>query len=236
MSTPSVPELSLELAKRIRLVRRDVGSLLFHFTRKPAEPFVVVATPNGDRYTPSSGSAVLRKILYEARLTGSDKWSPGYPCVCFTEAPIQEFNAIFSLVEIAASKQEKPRYEPYGIAVSKKWLFAQGGRPVIYDHRDLMERLPDSEKYRWVEYDPTNNIDVTWEREWRAKTEHLSLDPSETLVVVPTREEAFDIVYEFAELETDWNEDGPEGAHHSPRWLAVSLDLFGYDYGTNTQT
>ncbi len=135
MSTPSVPELSLELAKRIRLVRRDVGSLLFHFTRKPAEPFVVVATPNGDRYTPSSGSAVLRKILYEARLTGSDKWSPGYPCVCFTEAPIQEFNAIFSLVEIAASKQEKPRYEPYGIAVSKKWLFAQGGRPVIYDRR-----------------------------------------------------------------------------------------------------
>ena len=234
MSTHSVPDLSPELAKRIRLVRRDVGSLLFHFTRKPSEPFVVVATPNGgSRSWPSSASAVLQKILHEARLTGTGTWSSGDPCVCFTDAPIQECNAIFSLNAIASSEQLRPRYEPYGIAVSKEWLFSQGGRPVIYDHPDALDRLPDSERYRFVPYDPTKNIDFTWEREWRVKTDHLVLDPRRTYAVVPSSDEAFQIVYDFADLETDWNEDGPAGTYHSPRWLAVSLDLFGYDYATN---
>jgi hypothetical protein len=141
MSTHNVPDLSPELAKRIRLVRRDIGSLLFHFTRKPKEPFIVVATPNGgSRSWPSSAGGVLQKILYDARLTGTGRWSAGESCVCFTEAPIQEFNAIFSLVAIAATEQLRPRYEPYGIAVRKEWLFAQGGRPVIYDEPDALDR------------------------------------------------------------------------------------------------
>jgi hypothetical protein len=231
MSQANVPELSDELAKRIRLVRRDVGSLLFHFTRKPKEPFVVAPTPDGgSRSWPASAGAVLHKILHEARLTGTGTWTHGERCVCFTEAPIQEFNAIFSLVAIASSEQQRPRYEPYGIAVSKKWLFSKGGRPAIYDHPDAFDCLPLSERYRFVPYDPTANIDFTWEREWRVKTDHLDLDPRETLVVVPSSDEAFQIVYDFAELETDWDESGPVGAYHSPRWLAVSLDLFGYNY------
>src|SRR5438477_12244961 len=114
MSSPNAPDLSQELARRIRLVRRDISNLLFHFTRTPTSDRVEV----GESVVyPASAHAILRKILHEGRLLGTSGWTPepGYPCVSFTEAPIQEFNSIFSLNEIAASKDERPRYEPYGI-------------------------------------------------------------------------------------------------------------------------
>jgi hypothetical protein len=79
--------------------------------------------------------------------------------------------------------------------------------------------------------DPTKGIDFTWEREWRIKTEYLRLDPRETLVVVPASEEAFDLVYEFADLEPDdWDEEAglPSHVYHKPKWLDVSLDIFGF--------
>jgi len=142
MKEHKTPDLPNELFKRITLVRRDLGNLLFHFTRKPAEQFVEVKFGQGHTMSMSgSTSAVLRKILYEGGLKGTSIWSHGQTCVCFTEAPIQEFNSIFSLVEIAASEKERPRYEPYGIGVSKKWLFAQGGRPVIYDHPNAFDSI-----------------------------------------------------------------------------------------------
>jgi hypothetical protein len=230
MNEHQTPELPEELFKRIKLVRRDLGNLLFHFTRSPKERFVEVTFSEGHTMSMSgSASSVLRKILYEGKLTGTSGWSYGYNCVCFTEAPIQELNSIFSLVDIAATAREPPRYEPYGIGVNKKWLFAQGGRPVIYDHPDILSSLPEDQKYRFVPYDPMNKIDFTWEREWRIKTDFLKLDPKETLVVVPSSDEAFELVYEFADIEPDYDDDPvPTGFCHKPKWLAVSLDIFGF--------
>jgi hypothetical protein len=106
----------------------------------------------------------------------------------------------------------------------------KGGRPVIYDHPEALKSIPEMHRYRFVPYDPSAGIDFTWEREWRVRTKSLQLDPKETLVVVPTSEEAFDFVYEFASTETDYDDDGPCGISHRPRWLAVSLDLFGFQY------
>jgi len=74
-----------------------------------------------------------------------------------------------------------------------------------------------------------NNIDFSCEREWRIKADYLKLDPNETLVVVPSSNEAFDLVYEFADIEADYdNEPVPSGFYHKPKWLAVSLDIFGF--------
>ena len=183
---------------------------------------------------PSSAFAVLKKILSEGKLEGTSTWTYGQKCVCFSEAPIVEFNSIFSLVAIAASKQERPRYEPYGVAISKKWLFEKEGRPVIYDRPDAFENFPKDLRYRFVPYDPGKGIDYTWEREWRIKTDALRLDPRHTLVIVPTADEAFEIVYDFAEMEADVDvEDGEPyvwGAHHKARWLAVSLDILGFNF------
>jgi len=222
--------LTEELYRRIRLVRRDFGNLLFHFTRDPNERFVEVHFGEGHSMTMNgSASSVLRKILYEGRLKGTSAWSYNQNCVCFTEAPIQEFNSVFSLVEIAASAKQRPRYEPYGIGVSKRWLFEKGGRPVIYDHPDAFASYPEAQQYRFVPYDLVAGVDFTWEREWRIKVDYLDLDPNQTLVVVPTSEEAFDLVYEFAEMKPDGDwDDFPSGFYYEAKWLAVSLDIFGF--------
>jgi hypothetical protein len=226
MNTHETPEQSEELEKRIRLVRRDVSNLLFHFTR---------STDQDDAFS------VLCKILSTKKLFGTSRWCEPNNVVCFTESPIQEFNSVFSLVSIAASQSQRPRYEPYGIAVTKKWLYEQGGRPVIYDHPDTIQEYPETLRYRFVPYNPACGAkDYTWEREWRIKTDELNLDPQHTLVIVPTSKEAFEVVYEYAMVEThheydsdDWND--PSAAHitgaydvHKPYWLAISLDIFGF--------
>ena len=236
-SNHKMPEISKNLTDRIRLVRRDVGELLFHFTRTPEKATVSWSMPGGGLTSMSSSAfAVLYKILSEGKLEGTSTWTYGQKCICFTEAPITEFNSIFSLVAIAALKQERPRYEPYGVAVSKKWLFEQGGRPVIYDHPDAFENFPQDLRYRFVPYNPVRGINYTWEREWRIKTDVLRLDPKHTLVIVPTADEAFELVYDFARIEADWDVEGGTGEghisgfYHVPRWLAVSLDIFGFSY------
>jgi hypothetical protein len=232
MTTQPTPDLSNELARRIRLVRRDIGDLLFHFTRG--------APPNwhelrGHRInTAQTAWHVLGRILIEGALKGSSKWTYGIDTVCFTEAPIQEFNSVFSLNSIAHEEHLRPRYEPYGVAVSKAWLFAQGGRPVIYDHPAAQEMYPRDLLYRFCPYDPGRNIDYTWEREWRVQTKALRLDPRQTIVIVPTAAEAFELVYEYANAEADVDGSGEAcGVFHQPKWLAVSLDMFGFQYAQN---
>ncbi len=231
MTPDPIPELSIELTQRIRLVRRDMGDLLFHFTRG-AEP--IWHEMRGHKWNVAETAAtVLMKILQQG-LRGSSKWTYGIDAVCLTEAPIQEFSSLFSLATIASEKHLRPRYEPYGVAVSKSWLFAQGGRPVIYDHPSARDKYPTDLLYRFCPYDPLNGIDYTWEREWRVQTTQLKLDPKHTLVIVPTSAEAFEIVYEHANPEVDVNADGSaNGVFHTPTWLAVSLDMFGFNYGAN---
>lgn len=229
MSQEPTPELSPELAKRIRLVRRDMGDLLFHFTRRKLPIWKEI---QGYHSNPAENALdILIKILRQGVLKGSSKWTCGIDTVCFTEAPIQEFNSIFSLVSIASEEHMRPRYEPYGIAVSKSWLFERGGRPVIYDSPESKATYLGKLLHRFCPYDPLNSIDYTWEREWRIPVTELSLDPKHTLVIVPSSSEAFEVVYSHANLETDFDSDGQAmGVFHNPKWLAVSLDMFGYQH------
>src|SRR5689334_19152520 len=74
----------------------------------------------------------LHKICSEQRLIGGNGAIKGaYNCVCFTEAPEALFHKVVG------------RYRPFGIRVSKKWLFAQGGRPVIYQSAGEFDQLPE---------------------------------------------------------------------------------------------
>lgn len=178
-----------------------------------------------------TASHILGKILSSGELRGSSIWTYGKDAICFTEAPIHEFNAIFALASIASDETQRPRYEPYGVAVSKTWLYERGGRPVIYDHPDSLNEYPDSLRYRFCPYDPPNAVDFTWEREWRVPSAKLTLDPKHTLVVVPTSAEAFEFVYGHASEKPDIDGSGAAfGSYHEPSWLAVSLDMFGLKY------
>jgi hypothetical protein len=119
------------------------------------------------------------------------------------------------------------------VAVSKAWLYQQGGRPVIYDHPDRLAQFPESLKYRFCPYDPRDAIDFTWEREWRIASKSLKLDPNHTLVIVPTSAEAFEFVYQHASEEPEIDGSGSTfGSYHHPKWLAVSLDMFGVKYNS----
>ena len=61
-----MPDTSTDLLQRIRLVRRDMGDLLFHFTRTPEVKTISRSTPGGGMmYTKSSAFTVLQKILSE---------------------------------------------------------------------------------------------------------------------------------------------------------------------------
>lgn len=201
------------------VLRRDLGTLLFHFTRSSAT---------------QSASQVLWQILGSRKLKGGSDWSSsGQPCISFTEAPIQEFAALFTAARLADIDTSGFRYEPYGVAVTREWLFAQGGRPVIYDHPDEEQQCAaPGQEYRFVPFDPSANVDFTWEREWRIQTECLELDPRSAFAVVPTAEEAFDILQEFAS-KPPVGEGGTTSEcldymfKPRPDWLAVSLDLFG---------
>ena len=225
MTTSPTPELDPELARRIRLVRRDLGDLLFHFTRGD-EP-VIKKVSNFRLNTATTAANRLSSILRQGALRGSSHWTYGLNTICFTEAPIQEFNAIFELASIASERKLRPRYEPYGVAVSKSWLYARGGRPVIYEAPSQLENFPPSLLYRFCPYDPLKNIDFTWEREWRIQADLLTLEPVHTLVIVPTAAEAFEIVQLHANPSADLDATGtPTGTLHTPTWLAVSLDMF----------
>ncbi len=210
-----------KLLKRIRVARRDLGNLLFHFTRN--------RYASGQQRPEATASQVLREILREGYLRGSDNLIKGaHKCICFTEAPISEIAALFQLASIAADESERPKYEPYGIAVTKEWLFSFGGRHVIYEPDSEYEKLPGEFRHRHVRYEPNEGIDFTWEREWRVKADQLPLNPEQTLVVVPTSQEAFDLMFEMAKWEAEFDEFGaPVIGCPKPKWLVVSLDFFG---------
>ena len=95
------------LQRRINLVRRDIGNLLFHFTRTPDEA-ISKSFDKAKQIILKSAYSVLDNIISESKLRGSSKnIKGGYNCVCFSESPISELAALFALVEIANNKNEK---------------------------------------------------------------------------------------------------------------------------------
>jgi hypothetical protein len=151
------------------MIRDDLSDKLIHLTRGP---------------TYVDAAAVFSAIIEEKRLLGGTGCiKGGFRCVCFSEAPISQLSRI-----LANPMAHGMRYMPFGVMVDKAWLFDRGGRPVIYQPDSEFELLHDDHKYRHVRYEPTNNIDFTWEREWRILTDELPLDPEVVTVVVPNRE------------------------------------------------
>lgn len=68
---------------------------------------------------------------------------------------------------------EKPRYEPFGILISKKRGYNKGCRPVLYlsNNEVLTLRIPSQEQWRVVRLEVDGNKWISWmhEREWRCK-------------------------------------------------------------------
>ena len=118
-----------------------------------------------------------------------------HTCVCFSEAPIGKLSHL-----LAVNDEGVFKYQPYGILVDKAWLFALGGRPVIYGPDYDYDHLPSDMKYRHVRFwlGDRYAIDHTWEREWRIKIDMLPINPADVTVVVPDRAAKDAFVKHFA--------------------------------------
>ncbi|MGD1905323.1 MAG: hypothetical protein ACFB0C_04930 [Leptolyngbyaceae cyanobacterium] len=144
--------------------RQDISEYLIHFTKD-------IDLENAFRR--------LQKILRERILIGSNGFIKGnYNCVCFSEAPLS------SLASGLVNSEYYSSYSPFGILMSKIWLYQQGGRPVIYQSDSEFDSLPINFQWRHVRYEPPE-IDFSWEREWRVKTEILGFNNQVASVVVP---------------------------------------------------
>jgi hypothetical protein len=145
--------------------RQDITDKLIHFTQGAND---------------EAAYQRLRKIVDEMGLVGSAHLiKGGSPCVCFTEAPLD------ALPGGLVNPDRFSRYAPFGLLFEKSWVFAHGGRPVIYQSDAEFELLPEALRWRHVQYEP-GVIDFTWEREWRVQCDALKFTPKEVAIVVPT--------------------------------------------------
>jgi hypothetical protein len=158
---------------QLEMSRPDLTDSVIHFIRAP---------------TDAEAWGILINIVREGKLRGgSGLIKGGYVCVCFAE--LSRSLAAIGFTNAAGNS----RYTRYGVMVPKDWLFAQGGRPVIYQPDFEFALLPESHRWRHVTFNLGNDpVDFTWEREWRIQCEGLLLDPGVVSFIVPSqaREEA----------------------------------------------
>ena len=96
--------------------REDISAYLVHFIR-------------GDSY--DQAFQTLTSIVSGSQLLGGTGFIKGnYRCVCFSEAPIKALGQM-----LMRSGVHGVKYKPFGVILTKKWLFEQGGRPVNLRNR-----------------------------------------------------------------------------------------------------
>jgi len=127
--------------------------LLTHFTR---------ASRTGDALDN------LTAILRDGIIRGSSRMIAGkQPTVCMFDAPIAELSRLLT-------RPNRHRYEPFGVALEKRYAFAMGARPVVYIPLAEARRiLAEGELWRVVAIDLRHDppVDWTFEREWRVPGE-----------------------------------------------------------------
>jgi hypothetical protein len=146
--------------------RADLTDSLIHFIK---------ASSDGEAYD------ILSSIARDRALRGGSGFiKGGYKCVCFADLSLSLAEGGFM------NAAGNTRYTPFGVMVPKDWLFARGGRPVIYQPDDEFAQLPDTHRWRHVTFNLGENpVDFTWEREWRIQCERLDLEPSIATLIVP---------------------------------------------------
>jgi hypothetical protein len=160
--------------KRIRS-RSDISAYVTHLTRETDDLKAV---------------DVLIKILKEQKIIGSN--SNGFiqgsdRAVCFQDAPL--YGIAQNLLHEQWYREElggKVRYRPFGLSFEKTYVFKRGGRPVIYEQKDIAQEKFANELWRVVTFDlsdPDRITDWTHEREWRVKGDfHFSLEAATVLL------------------------------------------------------
>ncbi|QFT22736.1 hypothetical protein FIV02_14270 [Pseudomonas sp. THAF187a] len=161
--------------------RPDLSPYLVHLTRRSSE----------DK---SSAFENLVSILSDGRIEGSTTTKGfikgGNSAACFMDIPLSSLKYVLNE---ANTDPSKPRYEPYGIVVTKKTAYKKGCRPVIYLSNAEMKQLgiSNDEKWRVVRLENVDGTGINWihEREWRCKGS-FQIPESPIAVLVKNSKEA----------------------------------------------
>lgn len=151
----------------------DSNALPF-FERPDLSPFLVHLTKSTKTEDGYSAFDNLVSILKTGEIFGSTK-KKGFikgpaTASCFMDVPL---GCLKYILNTRNTKREGPRYEPFGIVISKEYAYSYGCRPVLYLSNNELDTLaiPSSELWRVVRLEAVNGTGVNWlhEREWRAK-------------------------------------------------------------------
>jgi hypothetical protein len=168
------------------LDREDISDYLVHFIK-------------GDNY--EEAFRTLSSIVRGSQLLGGSGFIRGsYRCVCFSEAPIKALGQMLMKPSIHGVK-----YKPFGVILTKKWLFEQGGRPAIYETDSEYNNLFEDLRWRHVRYEPHLEpaIDFSWEREWRIRGDSLPINPDIAWLVVPSVGWSYRLTNEHEDKQTE---------------------------------
>lgn len=141
--------------------RSDFSHGLVHLTRERRE--YDAATMKAKQT--ASAFEVLKEVLTcgKIRASGNGGFVKGtQKAVCFSEVPLSAVSEFAS-----PPTEENARYRFYGVSLSKKTVFAAGGRPVIYLPDNEGDWIPPEQKWRHVRFEH-GTVDFTHEREWRS--------------------------------------------------------------------
>jgi hypothetical protein len=161
------------------------------------EAFKLPHAPMLAHFTRASGktSALdnLFWILEDHRVRGSSRMMQGGTRgVCLFDAPPHELGHLLTT-------RNRRRYEPFGVAVDKRYAFSMGARPVIYmPSAEAAAILDEDEMWRVVSIDMARNppIDWTFEREWRLLGD-LPLKPQFSVALVASWRDVDEIYERF---------------------------------------
>ncbi len=136
----------------------------------------------------------LVRILEAGAISGAPRMvRGGRRAVCLFDAPMGELGRLLT-------RHNRRRYEPFGVAVDKRYAFKMGARPVIYlPVHEAEAALKAQEMWRVVsiDLDRTPPVDWTHEREWRLMG-GLALEPRLAVALVETWRDAEEIFDRFA--------------------------------------
>jgi len=147
------------------------------FERPDLSPYLVHLTKNTRADDDYSAYNNLVSILMSGEIFGSDK-KKGFikgpnPATCFMDVP---FYSLKYILNGENSDPVDPRYEAFGVFVTKKHAYRKGCRPVLYLSNVEIEqlRIPKNELWRVVRFEASENSWISWlhEREWRCKGDY----------------------------------------------------------------
>lgn len=141
-------------------------------SRPDLSPYLIHLTKNSAKDDGISAYENLVSILIEGEIlgstTGKGMIKGNRPAACFMDVPLSSLKYVLTPEN---SDPQKPRYEPYGIAVTKRFGYKKGCRPVLYLSNDETKKLaiPSDELWRVVRFEVSTKGWVSWlhEREWR---------------------------------------------------------------------